>query len=67
VDEYADFCARYLGDLDEIVREFVATPAFDLILVNAVTEAFPAEEREERIARYRGILGDWAGEQQPAR
>jgi hypothetical protein len=63
IDEYEDFCAAHLGDLDEIVVDFVESPAFDHVLVGAVGETFSGDERAERIERYRKVFAAWADEQ----
>lgn len=61
-DEYAELCAGPLAVVDEIVREFVAGPEFDALLVDSVRSTFPGREHERWIAHYRGLLGMWVGE-----
>jgi hypothetical protein len=62
-DEYEEFCARELPDLDEVVVEYVESPRFDDLLVETVRSTFPAHEHEAMVARYRGLLGAWAADQ----
>ncbi len=37
------------------------------LLVDTVTEAFPAHEHEKFVAHYRGLLGAWAKSSAPRR
>jgi hypothetical protein len=60
VDRYADFCASRLGNLDEVVLEWVEGSEFDHLLVETVQSTFPAHEHDQFIAHYRGLLGAWA-------
>jgi hypothetical protein len=63
LDAYEDFCARHLSHVDEIVLEYVESPAFDDLLVRTVTSTFPAHEHEHFVAHYRGLLSAWAADQ----
>ena len=66
-DAYEEFCAEHLPYLDDLVLEWVESPAFDDLLVGTVTAAFPPHEHDEMVARYRGLVGAWATDQhQPA-
>jgi hypothetical protein len=60
---YAEFCADALPHLDELAREWFASPEFDALLVDVVTATFPPHEHEEMIARHRGLVSQWVGEQ----
>jgi hypothetical protein len=62
-DAYAEFCARHLGHLDELVVDYVESREFDDLLVETVTATFPAHEHEQMVARHRGLLGAWARDQ----
>jgi hypothetical protein len=63
LDAYEDFCARHLPHVDELVLEYVESPAFDDVLVRTVTSTFPAHEHEHFVAHYRGLLSAWAADQ----
>jgi len=63
VERYQEFCERHLGRLDEIVLDWVAGPDFDRLLVDTVTSAYPAHERERFVAHFRGLLGLWVKDQ----
>ena len=59
-ERYLDFCASRLGDIDEIVLEYIESADFDRVLVETVTTTFPPHEHEQFVAHYRGLLGAWA-------
>jgi hypothetical protein len=59
VDRYNDFCASQLPHLDEIVLDWVAGPDFDELLVGTVRATYPANEHDQFIAHFRGLLGLW--------
>jgi hypothetical protein len=42
---------------------YVDSPAFDALLVDTVTRAFPSHEHERFVAHYRGLLGAWLADQ----
>lgn len=62
-EAYEALCAEQLAHVDELVLEYVETPAFDELLVRTVTETFPAHEHERFVAHYRGLLSSWASDQ----
>ncbi|MFL6139413.1 MAG: RimK family alpha-L-glutamate ligase [Frankiaceae bacterium] len=64
VERYADFCASRLGDLDELVLDWVRGPDFDRLLVGTVRSTFPSHEHDHFIAHYRGLLGAWATDEE---
>ena len=62
VERYEELCARHLAHVDEAMAGYIDSPAFDALLVDTVTQAFPA--RHERfVAHYRGLLGAWVADQ----
>jgi len=58
-DRYREFCATALADVDDLVLEWVSSPAFDTLLVDTVTATYPEPERERFLAHFRGLLGLW--------
>ena len=58
-DRYAEFCATSLASLDEIVRDWVAGPEFDALLVDTVRRTYPVAEQDRFVAHFRGLLGLW--------
>jgi hypothetical protein len=63
VERYADFCASRLGNLDEMVCEWVAGADFDQLLVETVRSTFPPQEHDHFVAHYRGLLGAWVNDE----
>ncbi|MDX6511081.1 MAG: hypothetical protein QOE36_585 [Gaiellaceae bacterium] len=66
IEAYEDFCARHLSHLDDAALEWFEGPDFDALLVQTVTDTFPAHEHEAMVARYRGLLGAWTSDQHAA-
>jgi hypothetical protein len=66
VDRYLEFCDEHLGHLDEATVEYIESPAFDELLVQAIQNAFPQHEHEHFVAHYRGLLALWARDQHAA-
>jgi hypothetical protein len=62
-ERYHDFCAESLGRLDEIVRDWVAGPDFDRLLVETVRSVYPAHEHDTFIAHLRGLLAMWVSDE----
>ena len=63
VERYEELCARHLAHVDEAMAGYIDSPAFDALLVDTVTQAFPAHEHERFVAHYRGLLGAWVADQ----
>jgi hypothetical protein len=66
-DRYWDFCASRLAHLDEVVLEWVDSPAFDGLLVETVRATYPEHEQERFLAHFRGLVGLWVRDSAPAR
>ena len=62
-ERYEEFCATSLASLDDIVRDWVAGPEFDDLLVDTVRRTYPAHERDRFVAHFRGLLGLWVTDQ----
>jgi hypothetical protein len=56
---YHEFCATSLSTVDEMVRDWVTSPAFDSLLVDTVRATYPASEHDRFVAHFRGLLGLW--------
>jgi hypothetical protein len=61
-DRYAEFCATKLGHVDEMVRDWVASPDFDALLVDTVRATYPADEQDRFVAHFRGLVSVWLAE-----
>jgi len=64
VDRYADFCASRLSTVDEVVYDWVRSPAFDELLVRTVRATYPANEHDRFVVHFRGLIGGWLRDQE---
>jgi hypothetical protein len=62
-EEYAEFCATQLAQLDELVVEYFESPDWDRLLVEIVRSTFPTHEYEHFVEHYRGLVAAWARDQ----
>lgn len=62
-DRYWEWCEKHLAHLPDRVLEWVASPAFDRLLVDTVTGHYPAHEHEQFVAHFRGLTGLWVSDQ----
>jgi hypothetical protein len=62
-DRYREFCAGPLADVDALVRDWVATPDFDALLVRTVRATYPPAEHDRFVAHLRGLINLWLSEQ----
>ncbi len=61
-DRYWAWCAEHLPDIESRVLDWVASPAFDTLLVETVESTYPAHERDRFVAHFRGLVGQWVAE-----
>ncbi len=61
-ERYQEFCATSLSGVDALVRDWVASPAFDELLVDTVRSTYPAAEHDRFVAHFRGLLGLWVSD-----
>ncbi|HWM07234.1 MAG TPA: hypothetical protein VNP92_33275 [Actinophytocola sp.] len=58
-ERYQEFCATSLSTVDDMVREWVTSPAFDTLLVDTVRTTYPAAEHDRFVAHFRGLIALW--------
>jgi D-ala D-ala ligase C-terminus len=58
-ERYEEFCSSRLGHVDEMVHDWVSSPAFDELLLDTVRSTYPPEEHDRFIAHFRGLIGSW--------
>jgi hypothetical protein len=58
-ERYRDFCASSLAGLDDMIRDWVASPDFDALLVDTVRTTYPADEHDRFVEHFRGLLSLW--------
>ena len=61
-ERYQEFCATALAGVDTLVRDWVASPAFDELLVDTVRTTYPAAEHDRFVAHFRGLVGLWVAD-----
>jgi hypothetical protein len=59
---YHEFCATSLGHVDDLVRDWVTSQAFDELLVSTVRSTYPVSEQDRFVAHFRGLLGLWVSD-----
>ena len=62
IEQYQEFCATALAGVDTLVRDWVASPAFDELLVDTVRTTYPAAEHDRFVAHFRGLIGLWVAD-----
>ncbi|MEO8851443.1 MAG: hypothetical protein ABI360_06910 [Allobranchiibius sp.] len=60
VEHYREFVATSMPHVDQMVLEWVTSPAFDQILIDTVRATYPEHEHERFFAHFRGLTGMWA-------
>ena len=65
-DRYAEFCARHLRQVDEMVYDWVRSPEFDALLVDTVRATYPEHEHERFLAHFRGLVDLWINDRPAA-
>ncbi|WP_250008544.1 hypothetical protein [Actinoplanes sp. M2I2] len=58
-DRYADFCARHLGSVDEIVYEWVTSDEYRSLLRETIRATYPVHEHEKFLAHFGGLTDAW--------
>jgi hypothetical protein len=62
-ERYEEFCAKHLPHADEVMVEYIESRQFDDHMVRTIRAAFPADEHDKFVARYRGLISAWASDQ----
>ncbi|MGB3444086.1 MAG: hypothetical protein WBA97_35565 [Actinophytocola sp.] len=61
-ERYHEFCATALSHVDDLVRDWVTSPAFDELLVATVRSTYPVSEHDRFVAHFRGLLALWVSD-----
>ena len=62
-EEFEEFRAVALADLDELTVDYVESTEFDDLLVRAISLEVEPERQEEMIERCRGLTRQWAADE----
>jgi hypothetical protein len=59
IEKYQDFCARHLSHIDEMVYDWVGSPAFRTLLDETVRSTYPEHEHERFMGHFGGLMDAW--------
>ena len=59
IDRYEEFCAKYLGHVDEMVAEWVGSEEFRSLLRETVRAMYPPHEHERFLGHFTGLIDAW--------
>lgn len=59
IERYEEFCARYLGNVDAIVYEWVTSEEFRSLLRETVRATYPVHEHEKFLGHFGGLVDAW--------
>ncbi|GAA3926756.1 ATP-grasp domain-containing protein [Actinoplanes auranticolor] len=58
-ERYEEFCAKYLGHVDEMVAEWVGSEEFRSLLRETVRAMYPPHEHERFLGHFNGLIDAW--------
>jgi hypothetical protein len=59
VQQYEEFCARHLANVDEMVFDWVSSAEFQSLLRETVRAAYPVHEHEKFLGHFGGLIDAW--------
>jgi hypothetical protein len=59
IQQYEEFCARYLANVDEIVHDWVSSAEFQSLLRETVRAMYPVHEHEKFLGHFGGLIDAW--------
>jgi hypothetical protein len=63
-EQYDEFCAASLPDIDEMVYDWICSSDFDQLLTDVVVSTYPEHERDQFMGHFQGLLDLWKSDQQ---
>ncbi|GAB94706.1 hypothetical protein BJY21_000522 [Kineosphaera limosa] len=66
-ERYWEFCEKHLSHVPEVVHEWVTSADFERLLQETVQATYPPHEEDMFMGHFRGLVGQWAGENQHVR
>jgi len=61
-ERYWAWCAEHLPHLEDQVLDWVASPEFDVLLVETVQATYPKAEQNRFVGHFRGLVSQWVSE-----
>jgi hypothetical protein len=59
IERYEAFCAEYLGNVDEVVYEWVSSEEFRSLLRETVRAIYPVHEHDKFLGHFGGLIDAW--------
>jgi hypothetical protein len=59
IQQYEEFCARHLADVDEMVFDWVSSAEFQSLLRETVRATYPVHEHEKFLGHFGGLIDAW--------
>jgi hypothetical protein len=59
IQQYEEFCAEHLGDVDEIVYDWVSSAEFQSLLRETIRATYPVHEHEKFQGHFGGLIDAW--------
>ncbi|MEU8234849.1 hypothetical protein AB0C12_35100 [Actinoplanes sp. NPDC048967] len=59
IERYEEFCAKYLGHVDEMVADWVGSEEFRSLLRETVRAMYPPHEHERFLGHFNGLIDAW--------
>ncbi len=63
IGKYQEFCEKSLGNVEEIVYEWVSSEEFHSLLRETVRAHYPVHEHEKFLAHFGGLIDAWIRDQ----
>jgi hypothetical protein len=63
IDRYREFCEKSLGNIEDIVYDWVSSEEFRSLLRETVRAHYPVHEHEKFLAHFGGLIDAWIRDQ----
>jgi hypothetical protein len=63
IQQYEEFCAQHLANVDEMVYDWVSSPEFQSLLRETVRATYPVHEHEKFLGHFGGLIDAWIRDQ----
>jgi hypothetical protein len=63
IDKYREFCEKSLGNIEDIVYDWVSSEEFRSLLRETVRAHYPVHEHEKFLAHFGGLIDAWIRDQ----
>jgi hypothetical protein len=63
IEKYREFCEKSLGNIEDIVYDWVSSEEFRSLLRETVRAHYPVHEHEKFLAHFGGLIDAWIRDQ----